>query len=223
MTIDTTKTLFLSHNSLDKPEVEAFTQQLESHPLAQQHQLKVWLDKNNLHNNTGFPAQLADAIHYDSCAFVLYLSQHPISEWVLDEINHAKKRNVDDRKQGKSYPIIPVYAGNSENSTALPAIISTFSFLENVTGDNDKIGNIIAMALGLGNAKADRQETAPTNLSPFALQKRQRAEKRLQSLYDQLAALEEQRDLETRVDEQMRMDAVITAKNKLIAEVESGL
>ncbi len=223
------KYLFLSHNSLDKPEVESFIQQLENHPLAQQHNLKVWLDKNSLNNNSGFPAQLADAIHYETCAFVLYLSQHPISEWVLDEINHAKKRNVDDRKQGGSYPIIPVCSSSSENSPELPAMISTFSFMENVyegeNVDNDKIGHIIAMALGLESAEihASQDNTSQHPLSRVELKKRQMTEKRLDALTIQLAAIQEQRDLETRVEEQMRLDALIEAKNKLIGQVSQDL
>lgn len=227
------KYLFLSHNSLDKPEVESFIQQLEDHPLAQQHNLKVWLDKNSLNNNSGFPAQLADAIHYETCAFVLYLSQHPISEWMLDEINHAKKRNVDDRKQSKSYPIIPVYSSSSENSPALPAMISTFSFIEYVVGDDDKISHIIAMALGLENednpVSQDNTSQSPTSIStpipltPIELKKRQMTEKRLDTLYVQLAAIQEQRDLETRVEEQMRLDALIETKKQLIDQVSQDL
>ena len=143
--------LFLSHNSQDKPEVIKFAKSLELHPLAIQHNLQVWLDKDELHNRSYFPDQLVDAIRVTTCAFALYLSNQEITPWIETEISHALKRHVDDQKYGKNYPLIPFYAHSREGATPLPLI--TMSAIDNVFGDMDKIEYIIKQAIGVNNTQ----------------------------------------------------------------------
>ena len=95
------------------------------HPLAVEHNLLVWLDKDDLHNRKEFPEQLVDAIRKQSCAFALFLTDQEITPWMKKEINHAVKRQADDQKPGKIYPLIPFYAQSMKEGVPLPLSLDT--------------------------------------------------------------------------------------------------
>lgn len=153
--------IFLSHNSTDKPEVLKFARQVESHPLARQYKVQIWLDKDSLNNDSGFPRQLVEAIRLHTCAFALYLTASPITPWIRKEIDHAHKRHVDAQKQGRYYPLIPFYAHKQTDSVPLPLELDDLNTRENVFGDVDQVEQIIRQALGLHRQTNHAAEPLP--------------------------------------------------------------
>ena len=142
--------LFLSHNSDDKPDVEKLVQLIESHDLAQQHNLKVWLDKNDLEHGVQYTNQFARYInHTNTCAFILFMPKDPIRAYVEYEINVAFNRQMNDKNDGKPFPLLPVYPKESEERQALPEVIGTYNYREHALESDPAIKAIISNALGL--------------------------------------------------------------------------
>ena len=142
--------IFLSHNSDDKPDVEKLVQLIENHQLAKQHNLKVWLDKNNLEHGVPYTDQFARYINdSNTCAFVLFMPKKPVRAYVEHEINIAFNRQMNDKNSGKKFPILPVYPQSSETRQPLPEVIQIYNYRENVLRDDSAIEAIISNALGL--------------------------------------------------------------------------
>ena len=86
--------IFLSHNSVDKPYVEPLREKLEQHPLARQHNIRVWLDKNDLKHGIQYPHQFAEAIESpDCCAFLAFMPDEAVRAYVEYEIGVAFDRH----------------------------------------------------------------------------------------------------------------------------------
>lgn len=136
--------IFLSHNSVDKLYVEPLVDKLEQHPLAKQHNLKVWLDKNDLKHGIQYPHQFAEAIESpDCCAFLAFMPDEAVRAYVEYEIGVAFDRQMNDKNQGKHFPILPVYPASSQERIPLPKVIKTYNYRENIATDESKITDIL--------------------------------------------------------------------------------
>ena len=136
--------IFLSHNSVDKHYVEPLLVKLEQHPLAVKHNIKVWLDKKNLKHGIQYPHQFAEAIESpDCCAFLVFMPVESVRAYVEHEIGVAFDRQMNDKNEGKRFPILPVYPAVKEERIPLPAIIKTYNYRENVATDDNKITEIL--------------------------------------------------------------------------------
>lgn len=141
--------IFLSHNSTDKPELLRFAEALVKRPLAQTHNLQVWLDKTNLEHGVQYTNQFAKYInHADTCAFLLFMPREPIRAYVDYEIGIALDRHLGDKNDGKRFPILPVYPGARSERIELPEAIRTFNYREYVYDDVKQMNAIITDALG---------------------------------------------------------------------------
>ncbi|WGZ95546.1 MAG: toll/interleukin-1 receptor domain-containing protein [Candidatus Thiothrix putei] len=141
--------IFLSHNSTDKPELMRFAEALVKRPLAQAHNLQVWLDKTNLEHGVQYVNQFAANInHPDTCAFLLFMPREPIRAYVAYEIGIALDRHLNDQNLGKRFPILPVYPGAHSGRVELPQAICTFNYREYVYDDVQQMDAIIMDALG---------------------------------------------------------------------------
>lgn len=169
-------TIFLSHNSQDKPGAEKLKNDIEAHELAQKHQVTVWLDKERLDNDGPFPPQLSEAVQDESKShsFLLYLTNNPITPWMEKEISLAVKRNADTKKQGKRYPLIPAYAHAMQGSVQLPAMLDDMTAREQVATNPNEIRAIIQLALGA--YPDDPERPAPSDTTPLTSQNPSAAE-----------------------------------------------
>ena len=151
--------IFLSHNSLDKPEVEKLVQLLESHPTAKRHNIKVWLDKNNLPHGVEYSTQFSKAIYSENtCGFILFVPKKSIDGFVSHEVGAALKRHLDDQKAGKLFPILPVYPKAASQRPDLPNSLSNFNYRENVLRDSSCIDGIVKNAIeGANSSQVKRQ------------------------------------------------------------------
>lgn len=135
--------IFLSHSSDDKPHVEALKEKLEQNPLAKQHNIKGWLDKDNLESGS-FTDQFAKAILSDqTVAFILFVPVDAVSGYVKHEVQKAFDRKLNDDKIGKVFPVLPVYPKTANERCKLPEFISDLMFRENILTDDDKINTIL--------------------------------------------------------------------------------
>jgi len=157
--------IFLSHNSDDKPDVEKLVQQIESHSLARKHNLRVWLDKNDLEHGVQYTNQFARYInHASTCAFVLFMPKDSIRAYVEYEANVAFDRQMNDKNEGKPFPLLPVYPKGNEERQPLPEVISTYNYRENVLQNDSAIEAIISNALGLKVSNEPRSDEADDNI-----------------------------------------------------------
>ena len=160
--------IFLSHNSVDKPDVEALAEKLEKHSLAKDHNIQVWLDKNNL-GHGAYTDQFAKAIRNEStCAFLLFVPSEEIRGYVKHEIQIAFNRKMNDDKDRKVFPILPVYPEAASDRLALPDPLSDHQYREHINTDDSHIESILKDVVGavIDNQKVDQQpEDASKNTS----------------------------------------------------------
>ena len=151
--------VFLSHSSVDKPEVEKLADLIESHELAKKHNIKIWLDKNNLPHGVEYSTQFSKAIYSENtCGFILFVPNKSIDGFVSHEIGAALKRHLDDQKVGKLFPILPVYPKAASQRPDLPNSLSNFNYRENVLSDSSCIDGIVKNAIeGANSSQAKKQ------------------------------------------------------------------
>lgn len=161
--------IFLSHHSVDKPVVELLADKLEQHPLAIQHNIKIWLDKNNLKHGEQYPHQFAESIgSADTCAFLVFMPNESVRAYVEYEIGVAFDRQMNDKNSGKRFPILPVYPSAAQERIPLPAIIKTYNYRENVATDESKLTDIlndVIEAITLNEGAKTSQVPSETNTS----------------------------------------------------------
>ena len=136
--------IFLSHHSVDKPIVEPLVTKLEQHKLAKENNIKVWLDKTDLKHGEQYTHQFAEAIEASGCcAFVVFMPSESVRAYVEYEIGVAFDRQMNDKNQGKQFPILPVYPGASQERIPLPSVIKTYNYRENISTDDSQITDIL--------------------------------------------------------------------------------
>ena len=152
--------IFLSHSSVDKPEVEKLVDLIESHELAKKHNIKIWLDKNNLPHGEEYSMQFSENIYSENtCGFILFVPNKSIDGFVKHEIGAALKRHLDNQKVGKLFPILPVYPKAASQRPDLPASLSNFNYRENVLSDPSCIDGIVKNAIeGANTCEVKKQE-----------------------------------------------------------------
>ena len=87
---------FLSHNSLDKPDVENIREKLEAAGI------KIWIDRNELSGGDSLPTTLKRALQH-SAACVVFIGANGVGPWQAKEIAAADKLKRPKRR------MIPVF------------------------------------------------------------------------------------------------------------------
>lgn len=119
---------FLSHNTADKPAVEALAHRLR------QAGLEPWLDKWNLVPGEPWQAALADAL--DACATcVVFIGPGGIGPWQNEEMRAA----IDRRVSGGAFRVIPVLLPGAERDerSRLPSFLVATTWVEFRDGLDD--------------------------------------------------------------------------------------
>jgi hypothetical protein len=151
--------IFLSHNSEDKPEVEKLVKLIESHESAKKHNIKVWLDKNNLPHGEEYSMQFSENIYSENtCGFILFVPNKSIDGFVKHEIGAALKRHLDNQKVGILFPILPVYPKAAVQRPDLPTSLSNFNYRENVLSDPSCIDGIVKNAIEGANSSSVKKQ-----------------------------------------------------------------
>jgi Novel STAND NTPase 1/TIR domain len=118
--MDPSPLLFLSHAGVDSEAALRFAEQIECRPEARNCGLKVWIDSRSLIAGQSWQEQIERAISRDSTAFAVYLTSAGAESWVRLEIHAALDRVIDDRKNNKSYPFVPIIARDLQDLRGLP-------------------------------------------------------------------------------------------------------
>jgi tetratricopeptide (TPR) repeat protein len=98
--------VFLSHNSKDKPAVEAIARLLQ-----REYHLRCWLDKRNLVPGEPWQERLEDALDASGTVAV-FLGPNTISPWENEEMRSA----LEERAQNNSRRVIPVLLPGAPDS-----------------------------------------------------------------------------------------------------------
>ena len=121
--------VFLSHNSKDKPAVEAIADLLQ-----QKYQVKCWLDKWNLVAGEAWQEGLEDAL--DQCQTVaVFVGPNVISPWENEEMRSALQARVHDTARR----VIPVLLPGAPDSRDLnlPRFLSRMTWVDFRAGLDD--------------------------------------------------------------------------------------
>lgn len=162
------KYLFISHNSADKKQVIRIQKRLENHALATEYGLKVWLDIDDIHNNTGFQKQILEAIRDKVCAFAVYRTDNEVTSWMDREIEIAHSRYMEDNKNKKCFPLISCLPKTTSDKISTSVLIDDFNYIQNIE-DPDSIARLITEALCLNTSKAQiSTQTQNTEVTPSA-------------------------------------------------------
>lgn len=147
--------VFLSHNSADKPDVEALAQRLTDEGI------RPWLDKWNL--IPGDPWQEAIEEALDACQTVaVFLGPNGIGPWENEEMRSA----IDERVRDKSRRVIPVLlpGATKPQSESLPRFLRRLTWVNFPSGldDEDNFYRLIAGIRGV----APRDVTSSAGTQP---------------------------------------------------------
>jgi hypothetical protein len=216
--------VFLSHNSADKPSVEALAQRLLEAGI------RPWLDSWNLVPGDPWQEGLEEAL--DTCATcAVFLGPSGIGPWHNEELRVALDRRALDRT--RSFRVIPVLLPGADpaDPATLPRFLGRMTWVD-FRGGLDDAGAIDRLVAGIrrvppgpdGSARNKVTVSPPDNASarnrPTA-HERQRLEAelaRLQTQYDtwtrRIAALDTDisralSTLEKQVLEEQRAEVVI--------------
>ena len=122
--------VFLSHNSKDKPAVEAIARRLQ-----EKYQLKCWLDKWNLVPGEPWQEALEQAL--DQCETVaVFVGPNSISPWENEEMRSALEARVHD----KTRRVIPVLLPGAPDSRdlKLPRFLTRLTWVDFRGGLHDE-------------------------------------------------------------------------------------
>jgi hypothetical protein len=122
--------VFLSHNSKDKPAVEAIATLLQ-----QKYQLKCWLDKWNLVPGEPWQEALEEAL--DQCETVaVFVGPQGISPWENEEMRSALEARVHD----KTRRVVPVLLPGAPDSRdlKLPRFLARLTWVDFRGGLHDE-------------------------------------------------------------------------------------
>ncbi len=126
-------TVFLSHNSKDKPTVRSVATQL------QLMKINVWLDEWNLQPGDMLTMSISDALDNCDTILVFWSESAAQSNWVNAEINSAITQSITHGKK-----VIPIIL----DSTPLPALLSGIVYI-NGTNLNTLPMNCISAITGI--------------------------------------------------------------------------
>lgn len=144
MQSQTSHYIFLSHSSADNAEVIKFAELLKSRPLAQQHNIDVWLDKTNLVDGKPYTGEFAENIHdAKTCAFILFVPEQPLSVWVKHEVEQGFQRHMEAQKNQQDFLIFPVYPGPKDARVDLPKLIANFNYKTHVHENKEQADSIL--------------------------------------------------------------------------------
>ena len=93
--------LFLSYHNPDQEAVATIKQ------LLQEQGLSTFLDRDHLVPGMPWPQALEDALH-SARAVAVFLGQEGLGLWVKREMGLALDRQVQEEREGRSFPVIPV-------------------------------------------------------------------------------------------------------------------
>jgi tetratricopeptide (TPR) repeat protein len=139
--------VFLSHNSKDKPAVEAI-----ANKLGQAYELKCWLDKWNLVPGEAWQEALEEAL--DGCETVaVFVGPSTISPWENEEMRSALEEHVHD----KSRRVIPVLLPGAPDSRdlKLPRFLKRLTWVDFRGGLHDE-NALYRLHCGIRGIKPDK-------------------------------------------------------------------
>lgn len=149
--------LFLSHAGVDTDRAVALASAIEATTAAKTAGLKVWVDHRadgpyRLMVGHPWMAQLEDAIAKQSTAFALLLTRQDVKNWVRIEVSAALTRVVDDQRDGRAYPFVPILADDDIDPKALPPFARLYQGVR-LTPDGQGLRDLISAAINASGTR----------------------------------------------------------------------
>jgi len=137
--------VFLSHNSRDKPDVRRLGEALKKRGLS------VWLDEWELRPGMTWQNELETIIATCHSATIC-VGSNGVGPWEEPEMHALLRRFVDEKKNGKDLPIIPVLLPGAPDTVKLPLFLAGHTWVD--------------LRAGLKKAGLDRLEWGITGVKP---------------------------------------------------------
>jgi WD40 repeat protein len=148
--------LFLSHSGADTEAAKALKARILATPAAQEHQLSVWFDKDDLRAGEPWQGQLEAAIS-SSHAFVVYVGSKDVVNWVEAEVRLALNRAITEPE----YRFIPILAGAAPRAEALPGFARQFQSVIDVEAKPEQFDLLLRAVFGGAEAGQLQLEIEP--------------------------------------------------------------
>ena len=154
---DTQFDVFLSHNSADKPAVEALAQRLLAAGI------RPWLDSWNLIPGDPWEEAIEQAL--DACATcAVFLGPSGSGPWHNEEMRVALDRRARDRTRG--FRVIPVLlpGANPADPNTLPRFLGRMTWVDFRSGldDAEAFRRLVAGIRGIAPGPGASQRSIPT-------------------------------------------------------------
>jgi WD40 repeat protein len=148
--------LFLSHSGIDTDAARALKERLLAAPAAQEHELTVWVDKDDLRAGEPWQDQIEDAIA-KSHAFAVYVGSKGVVNWVEAEVRLALNRAITE----PDYRFVPILAGAAPALDRLPGFTLQFQGVFDLEAKPEEFKKLVQAVLGRAEAGQLQLETEP--------------------------------------------------------------
>lgn len=139
---DGTRDLFLSYNTRDAAAVCAIAERLHAAKLT------TFLDKKDLKPGLPWMPDIEHSIS-QSRALAVFISKHGFGPYQETEVQLAIIRQVDERKNGRAFPLIPVLLPGAEPENISGFLrLNHFLDLRNDAAANDQLQSLISTIRG---------------------------------------------------------------------------
>lgn len=173
--------VFLSHNSLDKGEVQTVADYLEKQGL------QTWLDKDQLYAGNSLPFKINKAI-FDSKSAAFFIGRHGLGRWQQEELNILEGQRIDEKLE--IFPILLPGISEFPNKPELLGLKSRLWIPLTTSNDTKALNNLTN---GIRNYIHER---ATKELERLRKDK-EHAEERLRQIVKEIGQLEGQLSSQT--------------------------
>lgn len=140
-------TIFLSHSGIDTDSATSLKKRILTAPAAQEHNLKIWFDKDDLVVGVPWQQQIEKAIA-ESDTFVVYIGSKGIVNWVDAEVRIALNRAITD----PAYRFIPVLSNSAPKPDDLPGFAQQFQCVFDPESDPEQFRKLFESILRTDDA-----------------------------------------------------------------------
>jgi len=173
--------VFLSHNSLDKEEVQTVADHLEKQGL------QTWLDRDQLYAGNRLPLKINKAI-FDSKSAAFFIGRHGLGRWQQEELNILEGQRIDEKLE--IFPILLPGISEFPNKPELLGLKSRL-WIPLITSNNTKALNNLTN--GIRNYIHEKVKKELERLR----KDKEHAEERLRQIVNEIEQLEGQLSLQT--------------------------
>jgi len=171
--------VFLSHNSLDKEEVQTVADHLEKQGL------QTWLDRDQLYAGNSLPLKINKAI-FDSKSAAFFIGRHGLGRWQQEELNILEGQRIDEKLE--IFPILLPGISEFPNKPELLGLKSRLWIPLITSNDTKALNNLTNGIRNYIHEKATKELERLRKDKEYAEEKLRRIVKEIGQLEGQLSS-----------------------------------